>query len=185
MPLAAGLDRPVRGLALVGARALGAGGPQQVGADILGGQVIAVWQAGLLEPHGPVGRGQFLTAEEDLDVLVGGGDRDPVPRSHICGNRAGGRLIPAQATTRAAEEPSGRRRTSSRSGTRSFRSATWLTMPITRPRSRRSSTTPITWSRVAASRDPNPSSMNRVSRSTPPASARTTSARPRASAREV
>ena len=30
--------------------------------------------------------------------------------------------------------------------------------------------TPITWSRVAESREPNPSSMNSVSRSTPPAS---------------
>ncbi|SLJ82774.1 Uncharacterised protein [Mycobacteroides abscessus subsp. abscessus] len=43
----------------------------------------------------------------------------------------------------------------------------------------------MTASRVSASRLPKPSSMNRVSSTTPPDSAATVSARPRANAREA
>src|SRR5262249_34809603 len=66
---------------------------------------------------------------------------------------------------------------------RCLSSATWLTMPTMRPPSRRPSSTVITSSRVSSSRLPKPSSTNSASILVPPASAVTTSARPRARAR--
>src|SRR5690606_30248368 len=75
--------------------------------------------------------------------------------------------------------------TSSWAWMRRRRSATWLTMPTLRSRSRSESRTSRTSSRVWSSRLPKPSSMNRVSSRTPPASSVTTSARPRARASEA
>jgi hypothetical protein len=63
------------------------GGLEQVGADILAGQVVTGRVAGLVQQDGPVRLGQLLAAEGDDDVEVGWGDRDRVSTSHVRVNR--------------------------------------------------------------------------------------------------
>ncbi|MGY3684165.1 hypothetical protein ACVWXU_007788 [Streptomyces sp. TE33382] len=98
-----------------------------------------------------------------------GGDRSPSP----------------QVTRWRTADPFRSFTTSSWAGIRRRRSATWLTMPTLRSRSRSESSTSSTSSRVWSSRLPKPSSMKSVSSPAPPASSVTTSARPSARASEA
>ena len=70
---------------------------EQVHAYVVLREVVARRQPGLVEAQRPVGRGEQLTVESDLDVSIAGTDGDGVARAHAMVNGGVACTIPAAA----------------------------------------------------------------------------------------
>ena len=113
--------------------------------------IVARWRLAELAESGRIGPGSgwrvvhLPVRAQHLATLLRQSERCGRPDAVVgAGDDRGVQTSGGHATTSRADEPSGSLRTSRRSAILSFRSATWLTIPIALPWSRSSSMTPST-----------------------------------------